>query len=139
MDETTNQYAVPETDDDPFSDPDSFNQIAYGVGPSLFGASIAVEWHTDVPGIRLCPYDADGELRGVLVWTDAHMPTDATGEPALNDAVLKFLKVWHRGVDKPDWHSDVPTLIWELADHRDLAWFGPTEIDRETRKTIGAY
>lgn len=109
-----------------------FNSVAHGVGPSVFGVSVLVEWHTDLPGVGMTLFNADEEPCCSPVWSE-HMPTNAMGAPALDDAVLRFLEAWHTGVgDGREWQAHVPTLIWELADHGDLEWFRPS-VNRRGR------
>lgn len=115
-----------------------FDQVAHGLAPNIFGFSVTVEWNRDDKGERVTVRNAEGEVTHTFTSGDGIMRYGMDGEPDLDGTVLGVLKSEHRGIEG-EWWKHPETVIWELADHDDLEWFEPTELDRETRKRIGAY
>ncbi|QLE71126.1 hypothetical protein FGW37_05475 [Streptomyces rectiverticillatus] len=115
-----------------------FGHVAIGRLPNIFGFHVTVEWDVTRSGVRVTIFDTDWEPVCRITDESKEVGFDGSAEPLPCDAVLAVLWPLHVGVTRGDWLEHPPTVVWECADHDDIAWAGPAEVDRATRAKIEA-
>lgn len=117
--------------------PKQFNQIAIGRLPNIFGFNVTLEWNISRSGVRVTVFDADWDPLCRTTHDCKEVGIGVRGEPLLSEAVMGLLWPVHIGVSGTAWLEHPPTVVWECADHDDIAWCAAVEVDRVTRAKVG--